>query len=682
MKKTSYSIWAIAIASLLFASCAKEQELIIDTPEETPVEMVTLTFNAEKAGADTKTQADIDEVAGKVSYQWVDDDEDYITVYLVDGAKVTKVASTATKVSATQMKITATVPKADTYTIRAVLAREFYSAGKPMVSKYQSPLTDNFDPKGDILFSDDKVVTTGGTSTGDMLLTFNRKVAINRMTLKNLTAGEKISKIEISSDKDLVGYYDGADLVAVSDSKQLVLSYNNEVILASGEFPVYFSCMEESGHTLTVTVTTDAKIYTKTFGAGGINFALGHFLQFRVTMPAGDAPSDSWDLVTSSSTALAAGDIIVLANNTPDYALSTTQNSNNRAATSATSAAGGSQIEHAAAIQQITLEDATSGNFYFKVGSDSYLYAASSSKNYLRSDTKTNVGDNGKWSVSIDSGTSIATIVAQGTNTRNTVAYNYNSGTPIFSCYSSSSNNVKIYRKTAVDDTVWNLVSLAVDDDPDKTDYTEGDPFDPTGMVVKATFEDNAGVKPNKEVILGPSDFTVSPTLLSAGETKVTLSYLNKTVDVTGLTVSVFDYATSYTSSLSITNGTKCSDATIVISGSNFSGKKLGTSGNGGDFTVTVPAGSSKLHVHAAGWTGKSPTLKVTPVENVNSTNPVDITADTGVSGSGSTFTLAAPAMASTGYYITFDLKDITTSTTLTVASTSERAVIWGVHVE
>lgn len=676
MKTINFSIGAAALASLVLISCSKEQELQIGNQEDNPVEMVTLKFKAEKAGADTKTSANIDAVNNKVSYTWTDEDEDNITVYLVDGSDLTPVTAVVSKTSDTQLSIIAEVPKADSYTIRAVLAREFYAKGKPMVSKYQSPAVDNFDPYGDILFSDDKDIVTTGDLTDELLLTFNRKVSVNKMTLRSLGAGEKVSKVEISSDKDLVGYFDGTDLVPVADSKKIVLSYDNVTVPASGEFPVYFTCMEMAGHTLTVTVTTDAKTYTKTFGAGGINFALGKFLTFGVTMPAGVAPTSTWDLVTSSSSALAAGDIIVIANNTPDYAISTTQGGNNRAATAVTSVAAGSRIEEDDAIQQITLEDAGSSLFYFNVGSDSYLYAASSSKNYLRSNTKTTVGNDGKWAVSI-SASSIATITAQGDNTRNIIAYNANNGNPIFSCYGSSSDNIKIYRKTAADNTVWNLVSLTLDNAPDKDEYSDGDSFDPTGMVVKATFEDNAGIKSNKVITVNNSELTVSPTVLLEGDTKVTLSYLNKTVDVTGLTVNDINYANIHESTLTVSDGMAV--ATVTISSKDYSATKVA---KGGTCKVTVPAGATKLYVHAAAWNGKTVSLQVTPNTKVSGSNSVSLTADSAIQGTGLKFNLNGQSLVTTDYFKTFTLTGVSTATEFTLTSSGERSVVWGVHAE
>lgn len=581
MKTINFSIGAAALASLVLISCSKEQELQIGNQEDNPVEMVTLKFKAEKAGADTKTSANIDAVNNKVSYTWTDEDEDNITVYLVDGSDLTPVTAVVSKTSDTQLSIIAEVPKADSYTIRAVLAREFYAKGKPMVSKYQSPADDNFDPYGDILFSDDKDIVTTGDLTDELLLTFNRKVSVNKMTLRSLGAGEKVSKVEISSDKDLVGYFDGTDLVPVADSKKIVLSYDNVTVPASGEFPVYFTCMEMAGHTLTVTVTTDAKTYTKTFGAGGINFALGKFLTFGVTMPAGEVPSDTWELVKSTSAALSDGDVVYIANLGGTYAMGS-QNGTYRSQVAATPISGGEQITPNASFQEITLE-AISTNFYLNTDASNCLYASSSSSNNIGTGTKTAAGDNGKWSISVDAD-GVATIVAQGANTHNQLRYN--SSSTRFSCYTSTSDLAKpvLYRKVSADPTVWNLKSIVVTTAPDKKEYSDGDAFDPTGMVVAATYEDNAGTKPDKVEIISNSLLTVSPTLLSAGETKVALSFLNKTVDVTGLEVSAHVNKWNIVSSLS---GIKAGKYTIAAYNSSKYYTVPNTTISGQTFTCT-----------------------------------------------------------------------------------------------
>ncbi len=153
--------------------------------------------------------------------------------------------------------------------------------------------------------------------------------------------------------------------------------------------------------------------------------------------------SNGYELVTDAST-LAEGDKILIASdvdNDKSMVLGTTQNDNNRAAVSITKNSDGTLTPDNNA-QVITLEK-NGDNFLFNVG-NGYLYAASSSKNYLR--TEETADDNAKASISINSGT--ATITFQGAYTRNIIRYNPNNGTPIFSCYSSATGNLpQIYRQ-------------------------------------------------------------------------------------------------------------------------------------------------------------------------------------------------------------------------------------------
>ena len=149
---------------------------------------------------------------------------------------------------------------------------------------------------------------------------------------------------------------------------------------------------------------------------------------------------ESWNLVTDANL-LVAGKEIVIAASGSDYALSTTQNSNNRAAVEITKS--GDTITWTTAVQEITLEKGTiDGTWAFNVG-NGYLYAASSSSNYLR--TQTTNDANGSWAISVtDEG--VATITAQGSYTRNQLKKN--SSSALFSCYGSGQADVSIYVKT------------------------------------------------------------------------------------------------------------------------------------------------------------------------------------------------------------------------------------------
>lgn len=84
-------------------------------------------------------------------------------------------------------------------------------------------------------------------------------------------------------------------------------------------------------------------------------------------------------------------------------------------------------------------------NFTFNDGTG-YLYASSSTKNYLN--TKADLDDNGKWAISIEADGK-ASIIAQGTNSRNDLKWNNNSGTQRFSCYGSGNiqKAVSIYKR-------------------------------------------------------------------------------------------------------------------------------------------------------------------------------------------------------------------------------------------
>lgn len=149
--------------------------------------------------------------------------------------------------------------------------------------------------------------------------------------------------------------------------------------------------------------------------------------------------TDQYELVTDASS-LDEGDQIIIASTGTDgsgYALSTTQNDNNRGATSAEIT--NSIIVPSSSVQIITLEK-DGDNWLFNVGGG-YLYAASSSSNYLR--TEATPDANAEASISISS--NAATITFKGTNTRNLLRYN--SSSHLFSCYASGQQPVFIYKK-------------------------------------------------------------------------------------------------------------------------------------------------------------------------------------------------------------------------------------------
>lgn len=95
---------------------------------------------------------------------------------------------------------------------------------------------------------------------------------------------------------------------------------------------------------------------------------------------------------------------------------------------------------HEVTITALTGDDAG----YYTITDGGYLYAASNSGNQLK--TKETLDVNGKWNINIDNGT--FTIAADKSSNRNVMRFNYNNGSPLFSCYASASQSpVYLYVK-------------------------------------------------------------------------------------------------------------------------------------------------------------------------------------------------------------------------------------------
>ena len=284
MKHIYSAFGAIAVAAM-FASCSIDNEVLTEpSPEK-----VVVTFTSEKPGVETKTA--ITEGAEKASYVWTSEDEDNIHVYQVttttnendEEVEVETELERTVSISTDNkiVTITAEATEADSYLFRAKVFGDATSGGNPRIKAAQTPSATSFDPNTDILVSNDLATET----LEDLKFDFYRKVSVNKMTLKNIVSGEKVKEVKIGSDKELTGYYNGTSISG--QSKQITLSYSDAELNSEGQFDVYFVAMENAGQTLTVTVTTDAHVYTKTF-TKTIDFTLGTVTRFGVALPAGE----------------------------------------------------------------------------------------------------------------------------------------------------------------------------------------------------------------------------------------------------------------------------------------------------------------------------------------------------------------------------------------------------------
>ena len=141
------------------------------------------------------------------------------------------------------------------------------------------------------------------------------------------------------------------------------------------------------------------------------------------------------------------------------------------------------------------------------------------------------------------------------------------------------------------------------------------------------------------------------------------------------------DYSALYTSNVTLpSSGTNVSSCVVVINNTNYDGVKLGKSGSGASCTITAPKDTKYIHLHIAGWNGKSPGFNY-KVGSGSEVNISGITSDSGIANS-SPFTFSGNANTSDYYKVITLANSLTEATTITLKSTSERVVIWGVNSE
>lgn len=139
-------------------------------------------------------------------------------------------------------------------------------------------------------------------------------------------------------------------------------------------------------------------------------------------------------------------------------------------------------------------------------------------------------------------------------------------------------------------------------------------------------------------------------------------------------------FATTYTSNVTMTAGANSQAAKVIIGGTKYDAVKAGKKSDGaGKLSIKIPAGTTKLHIHAVGWKGENSSFTIEGATVSNKT--ITLTSDTGVANN-SPFTLDGDP---TNYYKELSLTGVTAETTLTITATKAskcRFVIFGVNAE
>ncbi len=432
MKKFFKMMMFIVAATMAFAACSQyEDENIVSKPTvKVNVSMVldaTRTSFGEPNGNSYPTKWDGDE---KIKY----------ALNLVSAKDTTPTFADDKQSASAELELTD--DESGAYTIYAlspasayISLNATYKSWGVTVPTTQTPSATSCDPAAQILYA---VSNTSDVLNGSYQLPFQHATAYGKMTLKNLALnGAVISSVAITSDADIAGRH----YIYVEDGRSEVNSGAKSITINTDKAEnIWFACAPVAFTSLKVTVTTDKGVFTKSISASK-EFKSGKIAIFSIDMSGVVAEKPAEYQLLTSVADLNVGDKVIIANTENAQAISSTQNTNNRAQTAVT-IENGCIVAPSDAVEIFEVENGTaSGTYAFKATKkEGYIYAASSSSNHLK--TETNLSANSSWSITIADG--VTSIVAQGTNTRNTLQYNLSSS--LFSCYGSATQKpVDIY---------------------------------------------------------------------------------------------------------------------------------------------------------------------------------------------------------------------------------------------
>lgn len=304
----------------------------------------------------------------------------------------------------------------------------------------QKPISGSVDESAQILSALSAEFTDAPETVS---LNFNHVTAYGHFSIKNLALGTAtVESVSVTSSVPFAGrfyyYLEGTKAGSVAANSA---SATISLVTASVD-DLWFACapVDLSGATLTIVVATSEGTFTKAVTCpASAQLASGKIFKFSVDF-AGVAAASSkiYTLVTDASD-ITPGSEVIIANTSAKMAMSTTQNNNNRGIAAVTIESN--KISNPAdGVQIFVVEDGTAtGSVSFKCvngdKADNYIFAASSSGNYLRSQATNDA--NSSWTVTI-AANGDATMVAQGTNTRNHIRYN--AGSSCFSAYAETSS--------------------------------------------------------------------------------------------------------------------------------------------------------------------------------------------------------------------------------------------------
>lgn len=557
----------------------------------------------------------------------------------------------------------------------------------------QTPVVGSFDPAADLLLSA-PVNQAARVATGDkMSFRFHRLGTAVKMTLAGLPNGEKLKKVELTAPVNIVGYvkpdlstggYAAGTDIPYSGSKTITLTFSDWTIdtsVNSGNIDVWFRVLPGTWDgTLEIVAETDQARYYRNgdhstaidLSAAPMVFADGGRTTFSVSMA-----SATRETVSS----LADGNYVILAKKTatPDvYFALKAELSGTRVASQAydgdlNSYSGGddsiiwSVTQQAGGSYIIANDGKYVGSGTVKAASWEEPSSTWTEDEYLLDIAEHSTGlyyitshANAEWHLSKNSSSDYFAFYANTSQLADIVfvpaTVDPRTAVTLSFPESAVSFNTSNY------DTFLGQNLTADPNVADITGHISWNAEDPDSILQE--FDDGA-------LILNGHAGTATISASFAGDTNYRPASASYTITVADSNV---DYSTLETSNvtLSTAGGTNAYTATVNTNNA----LKAGKSGEAGAVQITVPAGTTNLHLHAAGWKGETVVVEITGATAVPSS--LSLTSNDIFTGSSNDFTLSSGVA---DYYFNIALTGITAETTLTfTAASGKRFVIWGVN--
>lgn len=437
MKRVIIKIGLFAAAMGMVFSCAKGDK---NEPEPKTFERtVQVTFTKD---LDTKTA--LVEGEDKASYIWSDGDEQYFKVWENSTlGTVNGIVLSSDKKIATLSVTFNTSNNSTEYVYKALFAKGFSNSDNLQIQSTQSPTATSYDPSADVMYAEELTSSTAVTSLKFVL---RRAITVNKITLKGMTAGEKVSNVEITFNKNVAGYFNPSNGNYSLDGKKLTLTYSDLAVGQDGTFPVYFISAPAEGISLqNVVVYTDLNTYTRTEFSKTYNFQIGKMVRFGLNMEGTATPVISSDLFTlvDSEADLTPGTYIIAASDY-NYAMGSLADASTKYHYSEGAAKDGNTITLPNTSPVLIWEVAQNGSSWtFKnIKEDDPnkgKYLAWTSGN-----SSTELSSSFLWDISIAEG--VATITCPSPYDSYTLQYN--SSSPRFACYTSNQTPIALYKRT------------------------------------------------------------------------------------------------------------------------------------------------------------------------------------------------------------------------------------------